>query len=46
MLKLGTGWRQALAGGAVGWPVRVAAVLSLLIWAGAVLAGRWIAFVE
>ncbi len=46
VLKLGAGWRRALAGGAVGWPVRAAAVLSLLIWSGAVLAGRWIAFVE
>ena len=45
VLRRGAGWRQALAGGAVGWPVRLAAALSLLVWTGAVLAGRWIAFV-
>ncbi|WP_338661923.1 DUF2214 domain-containing protein [Pararoseomonas sp. SCSIO 73927] len=44
-LRLGAGWRRALAGGPVGAPVRAAAVLSLLLWTGAVLAGRWIAFV-
>ncbi|MCR0984679.1 DUF2214 domain-containing protein [Roseomonas populi] len=44
-LRLGSGWRQALAGGPVGAAVRGGAVLSLLLWVGAVLAGRWIAFV-
>ncbi len=45
-LRLGTGWRGALTGEVVGRPLRVAAALSLLIWLGAVLTGRWIAFVD
>ena len=46
LLRLGTGWQRALAGGPVTAPVRMAAVVSMLIWMSAVLAGRWIAFVE
>jgi hypothetical protein len=45
-LRLGTGWRQALGGGAVVVPVRVAAALSMLVWTGTVLAGRWIGFLD
>jgi hypothetical protein len=45
-LRLGTGWRGALAGEPVGPPLRTAAALSLLVWLGVVLAGRWIAFVD
>ncbi|MBB5692881.1 DUF2214 domain-containing protein [Muricoccus pecuniae] len=43
-LKLGAGWRRALAGEAPAPSVRVAALASLLLWTGAVLAGRWIGF--
>lgn len=45
-LRLGTGWGRALAGEGVGPPVRFAAAVSLLVWLGAVLAGRWIAFLD
>ncbi|WP_411037297.1 DUF2214 domain-containing protein [Shinella sp. BYT-45] len=39
------GWRRALATGAVTPALRVQALLSLVLWIGAVLAGRWIAFI-
>ncbi len=44
--RLGAGWRRALAGGPIEASVRAAAALSLLIWLCAVLAGRWIAFLD
>ena len=46
VLHHGPGWRQALGGGATGGAVRAAAAVSLLAWTGAVLAGRWIAFID
>ncbi|KAA2214249.1 DUF6644 family protein [Teichococcus oryzae] len=39
-------WRQALDGGAIGMRLKLGAVLSLACWAGAVLAGRWIGFLQ
>nr|WP_302474546.1 DUF2214 domain-containing protein [Roseococcus sp. MDT2-1-1] len=45
-LRLGTGWKRALAGEGTGRPLRFAAGLSLLVWISALLAGRWIAFLE
>lgn len=39
------GWRRMLAGQGVDLALLVTAVVSLLIWAGVVLAGRWVAFV-
>lgn len=39
-------WRAVLAGGPVPARLKVSAALSLAIWVSAVLAGRWIAFVE
>jgi hypothetical protein len=39
-------WRTAMAGGAVDMRLKVAAVLSLACWVGAVLAGRWIGFLQ
>lgn len=39
-------WSVALAGGAVHISLRAAAFLSILIWLGAVLAGRWIGFLQ
>lgn len=39
-------WRLALAGGAVGRSVRMGAAASLIVWLTAILAGRWIAFVD
>ncbi len=56
LLGLGTGvallagrgrpWRAALQGDPVPRPLRVAAAFSLLSWTGAVVAGRWIGFLE
>lgn len=45
VLHLRGDWRAALATGAVTPVLRLQALLSLAIWLGAVLAGRWIAFV-
>lgn len=44
LLHASAQWRAALAGGAVHPRLKIAAGLSLAIWVGAVLAGRWIAF--
>jgi hypothetical protein len=45
MLHLGRGWQQALAqGDRPPASVQIAAALSLVLWPGAVLAGRWIGF--
>jgi len=44
-LHFGRQWRLALAGGgAPSMQVRLAAFLSIVLWAGAVIAGRWIGF--
>ena len=45
-LRFNRHWRIAVEGGPVGGSVRVMAALSLTIWAGAVLAGRWIGFLQ
>ncbi|RCS23097.1 DUF2214 domain-containing protein [Phyllobacterium salinisoli] len=37
-------WRHALASGEITVPLRIAALLSVGFWAGAVIAGRWIGF--
>ncbi|WBV41895.1 DUF6644 family protein [Pseudoroseomonas cervicalis] len=37
-------WRQALDGGAVPPALKLAALISLAAWLGALLAGRWIGF--
>jgi hypothetical protein len=39
-------WKQALADGRVGAGAKAQAALSLMIWTMAVIAGRWIAFVD
>lgn len=39
-------WRRAMAGGPKTASVKLSAFLSLAIWTGAVLCGRWIAFVD
>jgi hypothetical protein len=46
VLRNTRGWRDAIDGGFVPRSVRVSAAISLLIWAWAVLAGRWIGFLE
>lgn len=44
LLGRGRAWRAALAGAPVPLPLRAAALVSLLAWLAAVLAGRWIGF--
>nr|WP_246603026.1 DUF2214 domain-containing protein [Falsiroseomonas tokyonensis] len=46
LLHAGRPWRAALAGGAVAGRLRVAAAVSLAAWLGALLAGRWIGFLQ
>ncbi|WP_199231340.1 DUF2214 domain-containing protein [Falsiroseomonas bella] len=46
LLRAGRGWRAALAGAAPSPGVRAAAALSLAAWVGAVVAGRWIGFLQ
>lgn len=46
ILRSGAGWRRALADGGESALLKGQAMLSLLIWAGAVLAGRWIGFLQ
>nr|WP_235913858.1 DUF2214 domain-containing protein [Pseudoroseomonas coralli] len=45
-LRASPSWRAALAGGRVSVRLRLAALVSLLAWIGAVLAGRWIGFLQ
>ncbi|TCT05021.1 DUF2214 domain-containing protein [Aquabacter spiritensis] len=44
LLRLGPDWRRLMARGAVSLRLKAAALVSLLLWAGAVFAGRWIGF--
>jgi hypothetical protein len=46
VLRGSRSWRDAVAGEPIADSVRAAALRSLLIWAGAVLAGRWIGFLQ
>lgn len=39
-------WREAIEGAPIADAVRAAAFRSLLIWAGAIFAGRWIGFLQ
>jgi hypothetical protein len=45
-LRLNRHWPAALDGGPIHSSVRAAATVSLLVWAGAILAGRWIGFLQ
>jgi hypothetical protein len=45
-LRLNRHWRRTLDGGEVHGTVRISAVLSLALWVGAVVAGRWIGFLQ
>lgn len=38
------GWRAAATQGSISAPLRVSAVISLVIWISAIVAGRWIGF--
>ena len=46
LLHAGGRWRRALAEDAPDGAVRAAALVSLLAWPGALLAGRWIGFLQ
>jgi len=43
-LQWSRGWREALSRQKISGPVRAAAIVSLMIWSAAILAGRWIGF--
>lgn len=44
-LHSGASWQRLTERGAISLRIRISAALSLLIWTGALLAGRWIGFV-
>jgi len=46
LLHMGRAWTEAMAGGEIADSVRAAALRSILIWMAAVLAGRWIGFLQ
>ena len=46
MLRANPNWKGACTGGPIHTSVWLGALLSLLIWAAAVLAGRWIGFLQ
>ena len=46
LLRTNRNWRDALDGEPIADSIRAAAFVSLLIWASAVLAGRWIGFLQ
>lgn len=46
ILHTGKGWRAAVEAGTAPSSVKLAALFSIFIWAGAVLAGRWIGFID
>lgn len=46
LVQAGPWWRDALAGGVPHPVLRAAALVSLLAWLGALLAGRWIGFLQ
>lgn len=45
LLRVGRSWRGVMSGAPIPSRVRIAAAASLALWIGAILAGRWIAFV-
>lgn len=46
LLRAGSGWRRMLDGASVPPRIKVGAALSLGIWVGAILCGRWIGFLQ
>ncbi|OYX14229.1 MAG: DUF2214 domain-containing protein [Rhizobiales bacterium 32-66-8] len=44
LLRAGSDWRRMLSGAAPSPRVRLGAALSLLVWIGAIVSGRWIGF--
>lgn len=43
-IHLGAGWRRAVTGRGVTPTLRLSAAASMLLWLGALVAGRWIGF--
>jgi hypothetical protein len=46
LLRANPNWKRARTGGPIHPSVCLGALLSLVIWAAAVLAGRWIGFLQ
>jgi hypothetical protein len=46
ILRFNPAWATATDGGPIAPSVRVSALVSLAVWLGAILAGRWIGFLE
>jgi hypothetical protein len=46
LVRRGRGWRALAAGGRISLPLKMSALLSLLIWPAAIFAGRWIGFLQ
>ncbi|MFD2343966.1 DUF6644 family protein [Sinorhizobium terangae] len=46
LLHLTPQWRAVVKGGPLSWRVRLSALISMAVWTGAVLAGRWIGFLS
>ncbi|MBR0682298.1 DUF2214 domain-containing protein [Roseomonas eburnea] len=46
VLRFNPGWLICLETGRLSWSVRAAALFSLLVWLAAVVAGRWIGFLQ
>jgi uncharacterized protein DUF6644 len=46
VLRYNRHWRQAINGARVHSSVRIAAFVSLFVWLGVVVAGRWIGFLQ
>lgn len=44
LIHLGPGWRRATTGRGVSRALRLSAAASMLLWLGALVAGRWIGF--
>lgn len=45
-LRVNRSWQSALDGAPVGASIKIAAILSLASWTAAILAGRWIGFLQ
>jgi hypothetical protein len=45
-LRFNRHWAAAVDGASIHASIRAAAMFSLLVWAGAILAGRWIGFLQ
>jgi hypothetical protein len=46
IVRLNSRWAEVREGGQIPATIRAAALMSLVVWLGAVLAGRWIGFLQ